>query len=125
MLLGLRRDLDRTLYPALDLQALVSHPFRETLPVSILEGMASGLAAVATDVGSVRDLVLDGETGRLVPPGDPGAIAGAIRALALDPARRAAYGLGARARAVEHFSLERMVAAYADLFEHLAAGRRS
>ena len=121
-MLGLRRDLDRAVYPALDLLALVSHPFRETLPVSILEGMASGLAVVATQVGSLPDLVLDGATGLLAPPGDANALAARIRALALDPARRAAFGLAGRERAVTHFTLERMVAAYAELFERL--GRR-
>src|SRR5206468_4601758 len=68
-LLGLRHDLDRAVYPALDLLALVSHPFRETLPVSVLEGMSCGLAVVATRVGSVHELVRDGESGWLVPPG--------------------------------------------------------
>ena len=125
ILLGIRRDLDRAVYPALDLQVLVSHPYRETLPVSILEGMACGLAVVATRVGSVHDLVLDGETGLLVPPGDPRAVAGAIRALMLDPSRRAAYGRAGRERAARRLSFERMVEAYADLFERLAAGRRS
>ncbi len=121
-LLGLRRDLERTLYPALDLQVLVSHPFRETLPISLMEGMACGLAVVATRVGSVPDLVLDGETGFLVSPGDSGALAGAIHALVRHPGRRAAYGDAGRERIVEHFSLERTLAAYADLFGRLVGG---
>ncbi len=122
ILLGLRRDLDRSVYPALDLQVLVSHPFRETLPVSILEGMACGLPVVATRVGSVQDLVLDGVTGSLVPPGDACALAAAVRTLLLHPERRAAFGAAGRERAIRHFSLARMVAGYADLFERLAAG---
>src|SRR6185503_18295217 len=77
-LLGLRRDLDRDFYPALDLLVLASHPVRETLPISLMEGMAMGLPVVATRVGSVADLVADGETGLLVPPGDAGRLAGAI-----------------------------------------------
>ncbi len=124
-LLGLRRDLERALYPALDLQVLVSHPFRETLPISLMEGMACGLAVVATRVGSVPDLVLDGETGFVVSPGDSGALAGAIHALVRHPGRRAAYGDAGRERIVERFSLERMVAAYGDLFERLAGSVRS
>jgi glycosyltransferase involved in cell wall biosynthesis len=113
-MLGLRRDLDRAVYPALDLLTLVSHPFRETLPVSVLEGMACGLAVVATRVGSVSDLVVDGLNGRLVPPGDPAALADAIREVALDPARRAAFGRAGRERVLARFTLDRMMTAYAE-----------
>jgi glycosyltransferase involved in cell wall biosynthesis len=120
-LLGLRRDLERTFYPALDLQALVSRPFRETLPIALMEGMACGLPVVATRVGSVPDLVLDGETGFVVSPDDPGALAGAIHALIRHPLRRAAYGDAGRERIVEHFSLSKTLAAYGDLFDRLAA----
>lgn len=118
-LLGLRRDLDRDFYPALDLLVLASHPVRETLPISLMEGMAMGLPVVATRVGSVADLVADGETGLLVPPGDAGRLAGAIAVLARDADQRAAFGLAGRARVVERFSLDRMVENYARLFEHL------
>lgn len=121
ILLGLRRDLERDLYPALDLQVLVSHPFRETLPLSLLEGMSCELPIVATRVGSVPDLVLDGETGFLVAPGDSAALAGALHALYLHPLRRDAYGRAGRERIVEHFSVERMVSEYAALFERLIA----
>ena len=101
---------------------MVSYPFRETLPLSLLEGMSCGLAVVATRVGSVHDLVEDGKSGTLVSPGDPAAVAVAVRAFALDPARRAAFGRAGRERACAHFSLDRMVGAYAALFERLAAG---
>jgi glycosyltransferase involved in cell wall biosynthesis len=123
-LLGLRRDLERDLYPALDLLALVSRPVRETLPISLMEGMACEVPIVATRVGSVTDLVEDGETGFLVAPGDPAALAGSIHALYLHPLRREAYGRAGRERILERFSIDRMVAEYASLFERLLAAAR-
>ncbi len=120
-LLGLRRDLDAAVYPALDIQALVSHPFRETLPISLMEGMACGLPVIATRVGSVADLVADNETGTLVAPGDADALAAALSALARDSARRAALGRAGRKRIVARFSLDRMVESYASLFDRLAS----
>jgi glycosyltransferase involved in cell wall biosynthesis len=71
---------------------------REALPLVLLEAMAEGLPCVATDVGDVRPAV--GEDAVVVPAGDPGALAGALRALLADPARRRALGAAARARAV-------------------------
>jgi glycosyltransferase involved in cell wall biosynthesis len=122
-LLGLRRDLDRDLYPALDVALLASLPARETLPISLMEAMASGLPVIATRVGSIADLVEDGRTGLLVPPDDPAALAAALAALARDPARRAAMGAAGRARVVERFSLPRMVEDYARLFTTLLESR--
>lgn len=118
-LLGLRRDLDREFYPALDLLVLPSHPVRETLPISLMEGMACGLPVVATQVGSVADLVADGASGLLVPPGDAGRLAGAIARLARDASLRAAFGAAGRGRVAADFSLDRMVEEYARLFTHL------
>jgi glycosyltransferase involved in cell wall biosynthesis len=67
----------------------------------------------------VADLVADGQTGLLVPPGDAGRLAGAIATLAVDGARRAAFGRAGRERVVGSFSLDRMVDEYARLFERL------
>lgn len=122
-LLGRRRDLS-TFLPRLDLLALPSHPFRETLPISTMEGMACGLPTVNTDVGSVRDLVVDGETGRIVPPGDPEAMAAAFIEILGDPARGAALGRAGRKRIEEKFTLERTVDDYRRYFLRVA-GRKA
>jgi glycosyltransferase involved in cell wall biosynthesis len=74
---------------------------REALPLVLLEAMAEGLPCVATDVGDVVAAV--GEDAVVVPPGDPAALATALAALLADPARRAALGRRARARAVRSF----------------------
>ncbi len=74
---------------------LVLPSFSENLPVSIIEGMASGLAIVATPVGAVEDIVLDGDTGLLVPPGDVEALTLALTRLVEDPALRQRLGAAA------------------------------
>lgn len=70
---------------------------------SILEAMATGLPVVATAVGGTVEVVADGETGLLVPPGDPVAMAEALERLLADPARVEAVGRAGRARAEAHF----------------------
>ena len=73
-------------------------------PWAIVEAMAAGLPVVASDVAAIPELI--GETGVVVPPEDPAALAGALRALADDPDRRAALGALARARAHERYAQE-------------------
>jgi L-malate glycosyltransferase len=71
----------------------------------LVEAMAMSRAVVATAVGGIPDIVLDGETGLLVEPANPVALAGAVRALLADPARAARLGAAGRARAESMFSL--------------------
>ncbi len=123
-LLGIRRDLPDIL-PAFHLHVLSSHPFRETLPISTMEAMACGLPTINTDVGSVRDLVVPGETGLIVPPGDPEALAGAMLQLLGDDALRERMGRQARLRIEEHFTLERTVREYGQYFRRIVEGRPS
>ena len=75
---------------ALDALLLPSDVF-ESLPIGVIEGMAHSLPVIASDLGGVPEMVRNGETGILVPPGDPRPLAEAIRELAADPdqARRA------------------------------------
>jgi glycosyltransferase involved in cell wall biosynthesis len=87
----------------------VQPSFVEGMPNSVLEAMAAGLPIVATRVSGNEDLVEDGENGLLVPPGDPAALAAAIRRLVDDPAL--ASRMGERSRAlVERFGLPSVTA---------------
>lgn len=94
----------------------------------LVEAMAMGRAIVATAVGGVPDVVVAGETGLLVPPGDPDALAGAVRALLDDPARGARLGAAGRARAESTFSLgahvDRVERVYAEVLGRPAAEAR-
>ncbi|MGW7792353.1 glycosyltransferase family 4 protein [Streptomyces tricolor] len=87
-------DLAR-IFASLDL-FVHTGPF-ETFCQTVQEAMASGVPVVAPAVGGPLDLVDHGRTGLLVPPFDAAAVQEAVRALAADPARRAAYGAAARA----------------------------
>ncbi len=91
----------------------------EGLPYTILEAMAAGLAVVATDVGGCAELVADGETGRLVPPKDPDALAAALLWILRDESRCAAMGAAGEARAAREFSLKACVDGNEALYETL------
>jgi glycosyltransferase involved in cell wall biosynthesis len=88
-----------------------------------LECFANGTPLVATDVGGIPDLVKDGVNGLLVAPRDPRALADAILALLLDPARAAALAQAARSR-LEQFRIERIAERFASLYEELAGAAR-
>ena len=105
--LGMRRDVPQIL-PSLDLSVLASHPRVETLPLSQMEAMSLGIPVVATRVGALHELVSDGVEGRLVPPGDPDALAGAMLALLSDAGELARAGRAARSRILGEFTAERM-----------------
>jgi glycosyltransferase involved in cell wall biosynthesis len=99
---------------ALDVYVLPSD--WEAFPIGLLEAQACGVPQVATDVGGTREALVPA-TGTLVPPRDPAALADAIVALLRDGDRRAAMGAASRARHAEHFTVERMVAATAALYD--------
>jgi glycosyltransferase involved in cell wall biosynthesis len=119
LVLGARQDVPQ-LYRALDVAVLSSHPIVETLPVTLIEAAASGTPAVATTVGSVADVVADGETGYLVPVGDAAALAARITTLLRDTALRERMGAAARARAERRFDERDMIRRYEDLFVRVA-----
>jgi len=79
---------------------------RDGLPNVLMEAQAAGLAAVASRVSAIPELIDDGVTGLLVPPGDPAALAAALATLARDPDRRAALGAAGRERVRAAFGHE-------------------
>jgi glycosyltransferase involved in cell wall biosynthesis len=88
----------------------------EAFPIGLLEAQACGVPQVATDVGGTREALVP-ETGVLVPPEDPHALAAAIVSLLRDPGRRAAMAAASRARHAERFTVERMVAETAAVYD--------
>ena len=89
---------------------------RDGIPVVLMEAMAQGICAVSGDLPTIRELIRDNESGRLVPPGDPRALAACLRALAGDPALRASLARKGRRRIEEEFSsaknLARLLSAF-------------
>jgi glycosyltransferase involved in cell wall biosynthesis len=99
--------------------AVVLTSASEGTPVTIIEALAAGRAVVATAVGGVRDVVDDGETGYLVPPGDTEALAERLGRLARDPAQREAMGREGRERVLRRYAVERLVGDVDDLYQEL------
>ncbi|WP_433974173.1 glycosyltransferase family 4 protein [Tunturiibacter lichenicola] len=114
LMLGRRDDMP-SVYASLDI--MVSSSRQEGLPIAILEGMASRRPIIATAVGAVPTVVLDGRTGVLLPPEKIEALASEIANLLRDPARRMSLGTAARKLVEEKFSAERMTADYLQVYE--------
>jgi len=84
---------------------------REGLPKTVIEAMAYGVCPVVTDTGGSAELVVDGECGLVVPPGEPEALAGALGQLYQDPGKTRCMGARARERIDNHFNIRHTVAA--------------
>jgi glycosyltransferase involved in cell wall biosynthesis len=102
---GFRRDVAACLAAA-DVVAMPS--LHEGLGVAALEAMAAARPLVASRVGGLAEVVVDGQSGVLVPPGDADALAAALHGLACDPALRDRLARGGRARVLERFTAARM-----------------
>lgn len=113
---GWRADMPNV-YAAADVVALSS--LNEGSPVSLIEAMAAGRPVVATAVGGVPDVVRDGETGSLVPPRDPAALAAAMTELLLDGELARRYGEHGRAAAYPRFDASRLVSDIERLYDEL------
>jgi len=109
------------LLSALDVTCVPS--LSEASGLTAIESLALGVPVVASRVGGLPDVVVDGRTGLLVPPGDAGAVAAAISELLADPARAQALGRAGREHVEQQFTVERMVDGYRRVYEELALGR--
>jgi glycosyltransferase involved in cell wall biosynthesis len=119
-------DRARHLLPTFDAYLLPSR--LEAFPVTIGEAALAGVPVVATDVGSVREAVVDGVTGLVVPQVESeertvAALTEALLSLQRDPARRADMGRAAALDAVERFDVDRSVAEWEDLYRSVARRR--
>ena len=99
-----------------DVFALATRERGEGCPVALLEAMAAGCACIATDVSGSRDLIVNGQTGLLVPPGDPVALGHAIERLARSPGERRRFGHAACTSVVKGYAIEHEVRAYETLY---------
>ncbi len=110
-------------YAASEMTVLPS--YMEGFGLSVLESMASARPSIATRVGGVPEVMVDGETGLLIPPGDAERLAEAMTSLLKDPALAARMGAAGRARAKREFTVERMaegtLAVYREVMRRKAA----
>jgi glycosyltransferase involved in cell wall biosynthesis len=116
LFVGTRNDVPRLL-AAMDVFALTSH--NEANPISILEAMSVGRPVVATDVGSIHEAVVQGQTGYLIPAGDASQLSHRVLELLTDTPRRLVMGRAARNSVVERWSIESMVSGYERLIESI------
>lgn len=118
--LGFRRDVPELMAQA-DLMVMPSR--WEGLPIALLEAVAAGLPVVASAVAGIPEVIADGETGWLVQPDDPEALAAAISEALLDPAEARRRAQLAYARDKAEFSIKASVARVDRLYRELARAR--
>ena len=119
--LGRQRDVAQHLATA---QLFVLSSNWEGLPLTILEAMRAKLPVVASDVGGVKEAVVHGHTGFLVPKGDVSALANRLRQLLTDPVLRVKMGEKGRQRYESHFRFEQMLQKTTEVYEAAVADAR-
>jgi glycosyltransferase involved in cell wall biosynthesis len=114
--LGYRDDIADILAT---LDVLVISSLSEGLSLSMLEGMASGRAIIATNVGGIPEIITDGKTGILVPPEDSESIAQAVLRLESDRALREDLGRNARRECLNNYMIPKTVEQFSNLYRNL------
>lgn len=105
-------------YSAADV--FVAPTLADNLPYTVLEAMGCAVPVVASRVGGVHEEIIDGETGTLVPPGDPSALGAAILAILNDPIKARNMGLAGRKHIVTVFAMEHFIHAHEKLYFEMA-----
>ena len=113
---GTRRDLGNLL-SAMDVFALPS--LWEGLPLALILAMGAGRPVVATRIAGIPEVIVDGQTGLLVPPGDSAAIGAALARLCGDPVQRRRMGTAARDAVRDRFGADAYTSAVANMYEEL------
>ena len=108
---------------SLDLFCLPSYA-NEGVPQALMQAMACGLPVISTPVGSIAEIVQDGDTGRLVQPEDAAALRAAIESLLADGPLRSRLATNARSAALQRFGEDRMVERMIDVFTAVARSAR-
>jgi len=103
----------------LDADIFASPSLKEVGPMTVLEAMGYGLPVVGSDVGAVPDFIVDNETGFVVPPGDPVAMATKLQLLVSDKKLRIRMGRKATERITSHFSYNRIFSMILDMYREL------
>jgi glycosyltransferase involved in cell wall biosynthesis len=116
---GFRKEIER-FYRTMDVSVLTS--LSEGLSLTLLESMGHGLPVVVTRVGGNPEVVIDGETGFLVPPRDASLFAERVVRLLRDPDLRERMGRAGRARVESHFTLRDAARRYVTIYENVIEG---
>ena len=120
---GWKQGASATMLPLFDV--FFQPSLWEAMSMVILEAMAAGVPVVATDVGDNRHVIVDGESGRIVPRGDVGAMAAALTELAASPDARRRMAAAGRLRHARQYTVDHMAASYAAIYDDvLGAGRQ-
>jgi glycosyltransferase involved in cell wall biosynthesis len=95
----------------------------ETFSMAMLESMSMGVPVIATNIGGLKEAIIPGENGMLVPPGDPVALCRAMQEAAENRERFAAYGIRARQLVIANFSVNAMAKATETILHEVASSR--
>ncbi len=123
--LVISHGVEDTRIPLATLDCFVAPALREGFGLALVEAMAAGVPVVATNSGGPGEIIEDGRSGLLVPPGDPRALGEAVLKLLTDPARRSQIAQAGRQRALEQFDMRRVVKEVEAVYARAANGQSS